>query len=286
MTVAVDAVNEPSTEVFLPRRPRRRALSAGRIGRTLAIYASPLVLLVAWQLASSLGVISDTIAASPIQVVKAAVHLWQVGAPSTLGEDLRISLTRAALGLVLGVSIASVAATVAGLSRIGELMFNGPVNILNTIPFLALLPVMIMWFGIGEVSKVLLISLGAGIPMYLNLFAGIRNVDAGVVEMARAAGAGRGRMIGRVILPGALPGALVGLRFSLAYSVLGLVVAEQINANSGIGFMITQAQTYQRVDEMFLGLVIYALLGLAGDQIVRVLERALLRWRPELGGRK
>lgn len=92
-------------------------------------------------------------------------------------------------------------------------------------------------------------------------------------------------MIGRVILPGAVPGALVGLRFSLAYSVLGLVVAEQINANSGIGFMITQAQTYQRVDEIFLGLVIYALLGLAGDQFVRALERALLRWRPEVRGR-
>ncbi len=92
-------------------------------------------------------------------------------------------------------------------------------------------------------------------------------------------------MIGRVILPGAVPGALVGLRFSLAYSVLGLVVVEQINANSGIGFMITQAQTYQRVDEIFLGLVIYALLGLAGDQFVRALERALLRWRPEVRGR-
>jgi sulfonate transport system permease protein len=284
MTVTVDAANETLTEVFLPR-PRRRAPWTGRIGRAVAVYASPLVLLVAWQLVSSLGVISDTIAASPVQVVKAAVHLWQVGAPSTLGEDLRISLTRAAVGLVIGVSLACVAATVAGLSRAAELVFNGPVSILNTIPFLALLPVMIMWFGIGEVSKVLLISLGAGIPMYLNLFGAIRNVDAGLVEMARAAGAGRGRLIIRVLLPGALPGALVGLRFSLAYSVLGLVVAEQINANSGIGFMITQAQTYQRVDEMFLGLVIYALLGLAGDQIVRVLERAVLRWRPELEGR-
>jgi sulfonate transport system permease protein len=250
------------------------------------MYASPLMLLIVWQLASSLGAISDTIAASPIQVVKAAVHLWQVGAPSTLGEDLRISLTRAVAGLVIGVGVAALAATVAGLFRFGELLFNGPVAIVNTIPFLALLPVMIMWFGIGEVSKVLLISLGAGIPMYLNLFGAIRNVDPGLVEMARAAGAGRRRLIGRVILPGALPGALVGLRFSLAYSVLGLVVAEQINANSGIGFMITQAQTYQRVDEMFLGLVIYALLGLAGDQIVRGLERVLLRWRPESGGRR
>jgi sulfonate transport system permease protein len=256
------------------------------LASTAGIYITPLLLLGLWQLASSLGLISETIAASPAQVVHAAVHLWTVGAPSTLGEDLRISLTRAAIGLLIGVTVGSAAATVAGLSRFGEAVFSGPVSILNTIPFLALLPVMIMWFGIGEISKVALIALGAGIPMYLNLFGAIRNVDAGLIEMAAAAGASRRRRVARVILPGALPGALVGLRFSLAYSVLGLVVAEQINANSGIGFMITQAQTYQRVDEMFLGLVIYALLGLAGDQIVRGLERVLLRWRPESGGRR
>ncbi len=119
--------------------------------------------------------------------------MWQVGAPSTLGEDLRISLTRAAVGLVIGVSVAGVAATIAGLSRFGELLFNGPVAIVNTVPFLALLPVMIMWFGIGEVSKVLLVAVGAGIPMYLKLFAAIRNVDSGVVQMGRGrvpAGAG------------------------------------------------------------------------------------------------
>jgi sulfonate transport system permease protein len=274
-----------STEVFTPHPHRRRAQALPLLRSTLGIYAVPLLLLGLWQLASSLGLVSEAVAASPAQVVKAAIHLWTVGAPSTLGEDLRISLTRAAVGLLVGVSVASAAATVAGLSRFGEFLFSGPVSILNTIPFLALLPVMIMWFGIGEVSKVSLIALGAGIPMYLNLFGAIRNVDAGLIEMAGAAGASRVRLVRWVILPGALPGALVGLRFSLAYSVLGLVVAEQINANSGIGFMITQAQTYQRVDEMFLGLVIYALLGLSGDQIVRQLERVLLRWRPALEGR-
>ncbi len=269
-----------ATEVFTPRTRSRRLGGLRRAGARLGLYASPLALLVLWQAACSAGLLSATVAASPLQVLRAAIHLWNVGAPSTLGEDLRISFTRAAVGLVIGVSVGAAAATVAGLWRAGELLFNGPVSIINTIPFLALLPVMIMWFGIGETSKVLLIALGAGIPLYLNLFGAIRDVDPGLIEMARAAGAGRARLIGRVVLPGALPGALVGLRFSLAYSVLGLVVAEQINANSGIGFMITQAQTYQRVDEMFLGLVIYALLGLAGDGIVRGLERVLLRWRP------
>jgi sulfonate transport system permease protein len=276
----------PALETFTARPPRGRAAAlARRTGRPLAAYGSPLAVLLAWQVASWLGALPDTTAASPIDVGRAAVHLWQVGAPSTLGEDLRVSLTRALAGLALGVSAGAVAAVVAGLSRVGEHVLNGPVQILNTIPFLALLPLMIMWFGIGEASKVLLIALGAGVPVYLNLFGGIRDVDARLVEMARAAGAGRRRLITRVLLPGALPAALVGLRFALAYSVLGLVVAEQINANSGIGFMITQAQTYQRVDEMFLGLAIYAVLGLAGDQIVRILERALLTWHPSHASR-
>jgi sulfonate transport system permease protein len=271
-------------ETFAPVAARGSLALLRRLRSPLGIYTTPLVLLIAWQAACWLGMLPQTLAASPIQVGKAAVHLWNVGAPATLGDDLRISLTRALVGLAIGASVGAVAATFAGLSSLGEQLFNGPVQIFNTVPFLALLPVMIMWFGIGEASKVILIALGAGIPVYINLFAGIRSVDPRLVEMAKVAGAGRWRLIRRVLLPGALPGALVGLRFALAYSVLGLVVAEQINASSGIGFMITQAQTYQRIDEMFLGLVIYAVLGLTGDQLVRILERVLLRWRPTFVG--
>jgi sulfonate transport system permease protein len=267
-------------ETFAPRSAAGGAFALRQLRSPLGIYTTPLVLLVLWQVAGWAGMLPDAVAASPIQVVNAGVHLWRVGEPSTLGADLKVSLTRAGLGFLLGVSIGAVAATFAGLGRLGEQLFNGPVQILNTVPFLALLPVMIMWFGIGEGSKVILIAIGAGVPLYLNLFAAIRNVDQRLVEMARVAGAGRWRLIWRVLLPGSLPGALVGLRFALAYSVLGLVVAEQINANSGIGFMIAQAQDYDRVDEMFLGLAIYAVLGLACDQIVRILERVLLAWRP------
>ncbi len=295
MTLAQDAVaiaspgfvakanDQPERETFSPASGRSRGGAFRRLRSPLGIYTTPLILLGVWQLLCSTGRIPMTIAASPVQVVQAGAHLWQVGAPSTLGEDLRVSLTRALVGLAIGATVGAIAATIAGLAKFGEQLFNGPVQILNTVPFLALLPVMIMWFGIGEESKVLLIALGAGIPVYINLFAGIRGVDQRLVEMAAAAGAGRWRLITRVLLPGALPGFLVGLRFALAYSVLGLVVAEQINATSGIGFMITQAQTYDRLDEMFLGLAIYAVLGLLADQIVRVLERALLVWRPAYG---
>ena len=268
-------------DVFAPREATRRTwLKGRRLHSPLGIYTSPLILLIAWEVLCLTGTLSPTLAASPSQVVSAAGHLWSHGEPSTLRADLGISLMRALVGLAIGVTVGGIAGTFAGLSRLGENVFNGPVQILNTIPFLALLPLFIMWFGIGETSKIAMITLGAAIPVYINLFGAIRNVDPRLIEMARAAGISRPRMLTRVVLPGALPGGLIGLRLAIAYSLLGLVVAEQINANSGIGFMINQAQTFDRIDEMFLGLVIYAILGLTGDQIVRALERYLLRWRP------
>jgi sulfonate transport system permease protein len=274
---------ETETEVFAPsarRFPRaRRLLSIARA--PLGMYTVPVLLVVFWQLASWHGWISQSFAASPVQVWRAAVSLWQQG---LLWPDITKSLTRAGEGFSLGVSVAVITGTVAGLWRLGEQVFAGMMSILNTIPLLALLPLMIVWFGIGEESKVLLIAIAAGVPTYLNLFAAIRGVDSGLVEMAQAAGAGRWRLIGRVLLPGALPGFLVGLRFSLAYSVLGLVAAEQVNADSGIGFMINQAQTYERVDQIYLGIAIYAVLGLAAHQLVQVLERVLLIWRPSYSG--
>ena len=270
-------------EVFAPAARR-----SGWPGRVLAhvrsplgIYTVPLLIVVLWQIASRQGWIGPAFAASPAQIFAAGVSLWREG---LLGPDIAISLTRAGEGFALGLMAGTVAATLAGLWRGGEQAFNGVVQILNTIPLLALLPVMIVWFGIGEESKVLLISIGAGVPIYLNLFAAIRGVDQGLIEMAVAAGASRWRLVRRLLLPGALPGFLVGLRFALAYSVLGLVAAEQVNANSGIGFMINQAQTYDRVDEIYLGLVIYAVLGLTADQVVRIFERVLLTWRPAYTG--
>jgi len=184
------------------------------------------------------------------------------------------------LGLALGLSVGIVTGVLGGFLRRGEYLFNGLAQILNTIPLLAVLPLMIVWFGIDELTKVLLIAFGAGVPMYLNLFAAIRGVDHRLIEMARTTGAGRSRIVTWVLLPGALPGFLVGLRFSLAYSVLGLVAAETVNANQGLGFLVTQAQTYLQTNQVFVGLVIYSILGLLADQVVRILERVLLRWRP------
>jgi sulfonate transport system permease protein len=232
---------------------------------------------VLWQVTSELGWLPEKIAPAPTAIIQAGVDLWKIG---ELSVDLTTSLRRVGIGLAIGLTIGITTGIIAGLLRSGEYLFNGVVQIVHTIPLLAILPLMIVWFGIDELTKVLLISFGAGLPMYLNLFAAIRGVDQRLIEMARAAGVRRWRLITRVLLPGALPGFLVGLRFSLAYSVLGLVAAETINANAGIGYLINRAQTYLRIDQVYLGLVIYAILGLLADQFVRILERVLLQWRP------
>lgn len=268
-----------SREVF-----RATAATTGTLERLrrrlrwpLGIYTTPVVLLAVWEVLARAGVIGATYAPAPTVILTKAVELWNQG---VLAPDLAVSLQRSAIGLTLGLSVGLVTGLLGGLLRSGEYLFNGVVQTVNTIPLLALLPVMVVWFGIEELPKVLIISFGAAIPMYLNLFAAIRGVDQRLIEMATAAGASRLRLVCRVLLPGALPGLLVGLRFSLAYSILGLVAAETVNADKGLGFLITQGQTYLQTTQVFVGLVIYMALGLLCDQLVRGLERVLLRWRP------
>ncbi|MFI5977650.1 ABC transporter permease [Streptomyces sp. NPDC051452] len=271
---------EPEREVFVPDGARRRTpltTLRERLRWPLGIYTTPAVILLAWEVLARAGVLPKTSAPAPTSIVSSAIDLWQQG---VLGPDVAISLQRAGTGLALGLTAGIAAGVLGGLLRSGEYLFNGIVQVFNTIPLLAVLPLMIVWFGIDELTKVLLISFGAGVPMYLNLFAAIRAVDQRLIEMARTTGASRLRLVTRVLVPGALPGFLVGLRFSLAYSVLGLVAAETVNADKGLGFLITQGQTYLQTNQVFVGLVIYSLLGLLADQFVRALERVLLRWRP------
>jgi sulfonate transport system permease protein len=266
-------------EVFVPAGSKpvgRLTRLRTRFSWPLGIYTTPVAILLVWEALARAGVLGPTVAPAPTVIAKTAVTLWQEG---TLGPDLAISLQRAGLGLALGLTVGITTGLTGGLLRSGEYLFNGVVAVFNTIPLLAILPLMIVWFGIEELPKVLLISFGAFVPMYVNLFAAIRGVDQRLIEMARVTGAGRRRLITHVVLPGALPGFLTGLRFALAYSVLGLVAAETVNANSGLGFLITQGQTYLQTNKVFVGLVVYSILGLAADQIVRALERVLLRWR-------
>jgi sulfonate transport system permease protein len=153
---------------------------------------------------------------------------------------------------------------------------------IRTLPFLGLVPLFILWFGIGEAPKVALVALGTTFPIYLNLFAGIRAVDVKLVEAATVFGLNRGQLVRHVILPGALPSALVGLRYALSVAWLSLVIAEQLNANAGIGYLINDARDFLRTDIIVVGLLVYALLGLTADALVRFLERRALAWRPSL----
>ncbi len=225
------------------------------------------------------GLISARTLAAPTTVLTSA---WGLLMSGELENALVVSLGRVLLGLGIGVTVGSVLAVVAGLSRLGEEVVDAPMQMLRTLPFLALVPLFILWFGIGETPKIALVALGATFPIYLNLFGGIRGVDPKLVEAGRVFGLSRRGLVWNVILPGAMPSALIGFRYSLGVSWLSLVVAEQINANAGIGYLINDARDFLRTDIIVVGLAVYALLGLGADGIVRAIERRALAWRPSL----
>ena len=256
----------------------RRPLPTGLLRRSV----SPLLLLLVWQAASSSGLVSPQTLASPLRILSTAVGLTADG---TLPRNLLVSLVRAGSGLAIALVAGVALALVAGLSRRGEEAIDAPMQMLRTLPALALVPLFILWFGIGELPKVALVALGSTIPIYLNLYKGIRSIDPKLLEMGRTLGLSRTQTIRQIVLPGALPDLLTGLRFAVGISWLMLVVAEQVNANSGIGHMMTDAEDFLRTDIILVGLLVYALLGLLSDGIVRVLERTLLAWRPSQGGR-
>jgi sulfonate transport system permease protein len=266
-----------------PARARRDAADRRGAARPARWHrvASPLVILVVWQLVSAAGLISPAKLPPPTKVVSRAVTLVSTDSPAygTLQHALLASLERFAGGFALGASAAIVLAVVAGLSRLGEELVDPLMQMLRTLPLFGLVPVFIVWFGIGQLPKLLLIALGAAIPLYLNTFAGIRGVDGRLGELGRVLGLRRTELLRHVVLPGALPSVLVGLRQSLGVAWLSLVVAEQLNANAGLGFMINQATQFLQNDVIFVALLVYTLLGLITDWLVRWLEGRALAWR-------
>jgi sulfonate transport system permease protein len=242
---------------------------------------SPLGLLVAWQAVSSAGIVSADKLPPPTEVWSTAVSLVTSASPAygSLQGNLLASLERVAVGFAFGATAALLLAIAAGLSRLGENAVDPLMQMLRTLPLFGLIPVFIVWFGIGELPKILLIAIGSGIPLYLNTFSGIRNVDARLGELGQVLGLRRRELIGHIVLPGALPQVLVGLRQSLAVAWLALVVAEQFNTNAGLGFMISQGTQFDRNDVIFVALLVYCVLGLLTDSLVRLAERRALSWR-------
>ncbi|TDB80497.1 ABC transporter permease [Actinomadura sp. KC216] len=255
--------------------PRAKRLGPGdKIPFGLAI--GPALLLLAWSAGAALGWIDPRVLSAPWTVLATAGDLISGG---ELQNHLVTSATRALLGLGLGVAAGLVLAVVAGLSRVGEGLLDGPMQINRAVPNLALLPLLILWFGIGEQMKVITIALAVVVPIYMHTHNGLRAIDKRYVELAETLRAGRAEFLRRVVLPGALPGFLLGMRFAVMSAWLSLVVVEQVNATSGIGYMMTLAGTYGQTDVIIVGLVVYAVLGLLLDGTVRLVQRRALSWR-------
>ena len=267
-------------ESRLAPRPRRgRRLGPGR-AIPGALLIGPGLLLVAWIVGSGTGLLDPNTLSPPWTVLTTFGDLIADG---RLPSNLLTSMHRAGIALVFGIGSGVVLALVSGLSRIGEALIDGPVQIKRAIPTLALIPLAIIWFGIGEQMKITVVAASVFVPVYLNTHAALRGVDSRYVELAETVGLSRWAFVRRVALPGALPGFFTGLRLAVTFSWLALVVVEQVNATSGIGYLMTQARTYGQTEIIVVGLVVYAAFGLVGDAVVRLAERRALSWRRTLG---
>ncbi|MDB5893704.1 MAG: aliphatic sulfonate transporter permease SsuC [Rhodoferax sp.] len=247
------------------------------VGRRLLPWALPVALIAAWQIASSLGWLSSRVLPAPLAVLQAA---WTLAASGELWQHVKVSAGRALAGLAIGGSLGLLLGLLTGSVRLAETLLDSTVQMVRNIPALALIPLVILWFGIDESAKLFLIAVSVFFPLYINTFHGIRNVDPGLVEMGRTYGLGRWALYRQVILPGALPSILVGLRFSLGLMWVVLIVAETISAQSGIGYMTMNAREFLQTDVVLVGILLYALLGKLADVFARGLERHYLRWHP------
>lgn len=252
--------------------PRRFRLSGGP-SRLIGVA----ILIAFWELASLLGWIQPQDLAAPTTVLSTGARLIANG---TLPSALWASLQRVFWGLAIGVPVGAALALAAGLSRTGERLIDSNVQVLRFVPIIGLESLFVLWLGVGETAKISMITLGVMFPIYINTYAAIRSIDPSYGEVADVVGLGRWARIRRIVLPAALPGFLVGLRMAMAVAWLLLVFAEQINASSGLGYLIVQAQTYFQSNVIVVCLACYAILGLLTDVFVRALEAILLRWQP------
>lgn len=269
-----------ATEELSARDTSTRRLGPGQ-AVPYGLAVGPLLLVLLWVVSSLFGWMDPKTLPAPWTVFRTALDLISDG---RLQSNLLTSVERAGISLVSGVAIGVALALISGLSRLGEALVDGPVQIKRAIPTLALIPLFIVWFGIGESMKIIVITTSVLIPVYINTHAQLRGVDKRFVELAESVDLTRWQFVRKIALPGALPGFFTGLRMAVTISWLALVVVEQVNATSGIGYLMTQARTYGQIDIIVVGLVVYALFGLIGDAIVRMIERKALAWRQTLGG--
>jgi sulfonate transport system permease protein len=278
--MSTTAIAGPARQAATGATPsKKRALPY----RTIS-WVVPVLLLLAWELASRAGLIAPNVLPAPSSVGTTAWHLTETG---ELPHHLWESLKRAAVGFAIGASVGLVLGVLTGFSRLFESLIDRNIQIIRAIPFLAILPLVMVWFGVGESGRYFLVALGTLFPIYLNTVLGIRQVDPKLLEMGRVVGLPKLRLVRTVILPGALPSILLGVRLALTNAWLALVIAETVGAPAGIGFMATNAREFLQTDVIVLVIVLYALIGLTTDLIARGLERRFLAWHPNyVGGKK
>lgn len=240
-------------------------------------WVVPIGLMVLWQFLSQTGIIATRILPAPTDILQAGVKLFLSG---ELLKHMGISLWRAGAGFLIGGSIGLVLGLLNGASPVAERLLDSSLQMIRNIPHLALIPLVILWFGIGDQARIFLVILGVFFPVYINTFHGIRSVDPKLLEMGRVYGLNRAKLFWQIILPGSLPSILVGVRYALGLMWLTLIVAETIAANSGIGYMAMNAREFMQTDVVVLSILLYALLGKLADSIVRSLERWWLPWHP------
>jgi sulfonate transport system permease protein len=245
-----------------------------QIGQRLLPWIFPIVLLVVWQIASSSGLLESRILPAPTAVVSAFWHLLISG---ELWQHVKVSAGRALLGLFIG-GLGLLLGLLNGSSRFASTLLDTTLQMIRNIPALALIPLVILWFGIDETAKLFLVAVGVFFPIYINTYHGIRSVDPQLIEMGKSYGLSRWQLYKEIILPGAMPSILVGLRFALGLVWVLLIVAETISAQAGIGYMTMNAREFLQTDVVLVGILLYALLGKLADVLAQLLERYLLRW--------
>ena len=244
---------------------------------TFAPWIVPVVLVIAWEAAAQSGLLSARLLPAPSSI---AVAGWDALISGVLLHHAWTSFQRALIGLAIGGGIGFALGVVTGAFPVAEKLIDSPVQMLRNVPHLAMIPLVILWFGIDEEAKIFLVAVGVMFPIYLNTFHGIRTVDGGLIEMARLYGLSPWHLFVRVVMPGALPSILVGLRYALGIMWLTLIVAETISASAGIGYMTMNAREFLQTDVVLLGIIIYALLGKGADVLTRMLEHRCLSWHP------
>ncbi|MDP9043727.1 MAG: aliphatic sulfonate ABC transporter permease SsuC [Pseudomonadota bacterium] len=255
---------------------------SGRIGRRatghpILPWVLPIVILASWQAATQSGWLSARVLPEPRAVLQA---FWSLALSGEIARHVAVSTWRALVGFGIGGGLGLLLGLLTGTFRSAEAVFDSTLQMVRNIPALALIPLVILWFGIDETAKLFLVALGVFFPIYLNTFHGIRSVDTGLIEMARSYGLSGWRLYTQVILPGALASILVGVRFSLGLMWVMLIVAETISAQAGIGYMTMNAREFLQTDVVLVGILLYALLGKLADLFARALEHAWLRWHP------